>query len=288
MSDAAWIMLIGALAGISNALLGSVMVLRRMSMLGDAISHSVLFGIVAAFLLSGTRSPLAMMVGAGVVGLLTAYLTALLHRHGKLQEDASMGVVFTWLFAVGVILIAAFARSIDLDQDCVLHGEIAFAPFDRWTLFGYDIGPRAFWMLLGVTILNVSFVMLTFYRLKVLTFDPNFALGAGFSVTAWHYAIMTLVSLTVVASFEAVGAILVVAMLVVPASAALLVSKSLVSLMIIAVLIAVLASIGGYGIAAAFDGSISAAMALVGGAFLLMALAVSAARGRCVVSNKVG
>lgn len=275
MSDAVWIILIGALAGVSNALLGSLLVLRRMSMLGDAISHSVLFGIVLAFLVSGSRSPLLMLLGAGGVGILTAYLTSFLHRHGKLQEDASMGVVFTWLFAIGVILIAVYARSIDLDQDCVLHGEIAFAPFERVHLGENDIGPRAFWMLLIITAANLLFVVGAFHRLKVFVFDPQFAATAGFPVMRWHYLLMTLVSLTVVASFEAVGAILVVAMLAVPASAALLLSSGLHQMLWISCMIAVASSLGGYWFAAQLDGSVSAAMALCGGAFFVAALIMS-------------
>ena len=272
ISDELWIIAIACLAGISCSLVGVFLVLRRLAMLGDAISHSVLFGLITAFILFSSRSPIVMFLGATAAGLLTAYLTDFLNRHGKLKQDASIGVTFTWLFAVGIILISAFAAQVDLDQECVLYGEIAFAPFDRFNVFGLDIGPRAFWILLFVTILNLIFVAVGFRRLRTIAFDPVLASTLGLSVTLWHYLLMTLVSVTTVAAFESVGAILVVALLVIPANAAYLLSKSLSSMLMQAVFFSVLSALAGYFFAAQFDVSISGAIVVASGVILLFVI----------------
>ncbi len=222
-----WILATASLVAVSCSMVGVFLVLRRMSLLGDAISHSVLLGIVLAYLAVGSRSVVAMMIGATVIGLLTAWLSNTLHRVSKLQTDASIGIIFTWFFAVGVILISVYAGQVDLDQECVLYGEIAFVPFDTVVWGESDIGPRAFWLILGVFLLNLLMVLIGFERFKLVAFHPALAVSLGVNVVFWHYLLMTMVSLTTVASFDAVGAILVVALLVIPASAAYLLAKSL-------------------------------------------------------------
>lgn len=275
MSPELWIMLIASLAALSCALVGCLLVLRRMAMLGDAISHSILFGIVVAYLITQSRSPWIMGIGALFVGLLTSYLSNFLHLRGKLQEDASIGIVFTWLFALGVILISLFAGQIDLDQDCVLYGELAFTPFDTLTLFGSEIGPRAFWMLLVVSIFNVCCIAIGYRKLKLCAFDPILARSLGIRVEFWHYLLMSLVSLSTVAAFESVGAILVVALLVVPANTALLFASSLLGMLVLASLFGMSSALSGYWLASYFDASISASIALMGGAFFVIALLAS-------------
>jgi len=218
--DGRWIMATGSLVAIGCALVGSFLVLRRMSMLGDAISHAVLPGIVLAFLFTGSRAILPMLIGAGALGLLTAFLTDVLNRQGKLQTDAAIGVTFTWLFALGVVLISQYAGEVDLDLDCVLYGEILYAPFDRLSVGGHDLGPRVIWSMGGVVVVTALFVALAWKQLKVCTFDPGLAQALGFNVALWHYLLMGAVSLTTVAAFESVGAILVVAMMTAPPNTA--------------------------------------------------------------------
>ncbi len=272
ISDDVWVILIAILVGLSCSLVGVFLVLRRMSMLGDAISHSVLFGIVMGFLVTGSRDPFIMIVSAALVGLLTAFLTSFLNSQGRLQEDASIGVTFTWLFALGVILISAFAGSVDLDQECVLYGEIAFAAFDRWIFQGVDLGPRSFWLLLLVTSGTGIFVACSFRRLKLLCFDRTLAHSLGISVTFWHYTLMAFVSMVTVAAFDAVGAILVVALLVTPANSAFLLAKSVLGMLLLALGFAVLSALGGYFLAAQVDASISAAIALISGLIFIVVL----------------
>jgi manganese/zinc/iron transport system permease protein len=279
MSTGAWIILIGALVGGSCALVGCFLVLRRQAMMGDAISHAVLPGIVLAFMLTGSRNTLPMLVGAGSFGLLTAFLTSVLERHGKLQPDASLGVTFTWLFAVGVILVSAFAGHVDLDAECVLYGEIEYTPLYTWRIGDADLGPRAAWILGAVALANVLFVALGYKQLKLCAFDSSLATAVGINVTLWHYLLMAFVSLTTVAAFESVGAILVVALLIVPANTAYLLTDRLSSMLAIAVLVGVASSIGGYGLARTIDGSTSAAIGVVAGILFTAAALFSPRHG---------
>lgn len=265
-----WILITASLVAASCALVGVFLILRRMSLLGDAISHSVLLGIVLAYLVSGSRSIVAMMIGAILIGLLTAWLSNSLHKLGKLQTDASIGIIFTLFFALGVILISIFAGQVDLDQECVLYGEIAFVPFDTINYGTQDLGPRAFWMILIVFVLNLMVVLIGFERFKIVAFHPALALSLGIGVSFWHYLLMTMVSLTTVASFDAVGAILVVALLVIPASSAYLLAKSLKGMLLWALGYSQLSVIIGYGVAVVLDSAISASIAVMAGVLLFV------------------
>jgi manganese/zinc/iron transport system permease protein len=275
-----WIVLAGALAAAACALVGCFLVLRRMSMLGDAISHAVLPGIVIAFLLTNSRAPLPVLIGAGALGLVTALAIELLHRGGKLQQDASIGVTFTWMFAVGVILISLFAGQVDLDQECVLYGEIAYVPWDLWTLpSGASLGPRAVWILGFTLVFNLAWVLLAWKELKICAFDPELAASLGIPVAAFHYLLMGATSITTVTAFESVGAILVVALLVGPPATAYLLTDRLAHMVAIAVAVGVACAGLGYLLARAMDGSIAGAIAVVIGVVFTLALLFSPSHG---------
>lgn len=273
------IIVTGTLTAAACSLLGSFLILRRMSMLGDAISHAVLPGIVLAFLISGSRNPIPMLIGASVLGLFTAFCTEALHRAGRLQQDAAIGVTFTWLFAVGVILVSMYAGQVDLDQDCVLYGEIAYVPWDTWLWRGLDMGPRAIWIMGGVFLLDLLFVLTCYKELKITTFDPALAESLGISTRLFHYLLMAAVSLTTVAAFESVGAILVVAMLIAPAATAYLLTDRLSYLLGIAVGIGIASAAGGYELARLLDASIAGGMATVAGALFALAFLFSPSHG---------
>ena len=273
MTPAFWIIVIGALAAGSCALVGSFLVLRRMAMLGDAISHAVLPGIAIAFLVSNSRAPLPMLIGAGSLGLVTAVVVQWLHRGGRLQQDASIGVTFTALFAVGVILISAFAGQVDLDQECVLYGEIAYAPWDPWiNAAGRSFGPRAAWILGATFAFNLAWITLSFKELKLCAFDPELAAALGVRVSLFHYLLMGATSITTVTAFESVGAILVVAMLVGPAATAYLLTDRLSRMLMISVALGAVASALGYVLARWLDCSIAGAMSVVIGAMFVLAM----------------
>lgn len=269
--DTVWILIIGSFVATSCALVGCFLVLRKLSMLGDAISHAVLPGIVIAFMLTGSRNTFPMLIGAMATGMLAALLTDVLSRFGKLQSDAAIGVTFTWLFAIGVILVSKFTGMVDLDVDCVLYGEIIFAPLDTVSSGGYNLGPRAAWLAGLVCVANLLFVTLGYKQLKICAFDPALAASIGIQVAFWHYLLMGFVSLTTVASFESVGAILVVAMLIVPPNTAYMLTDRLSHMLAIAVAVGVLSAIGGYALAAWLDGAVAGAMAVVSGALYLLA-----------------
>ncbi len=272
MSHEFWVLAIGGLVSFSCSLIGVLLVLRRQAMMGDAISHSVLLGLVAAFLLTGSRDISVMFMGAVVVGLATALLIDLLHQSGHVQQDASIGIVFTAFFALAVLLISGYGGLIDLDQECVLYGEIAFAPFDALVMGGHDLGPRTFWALLLVSLANLIFVTLGYSRLKVICFNASFAATVGISVTLWHYGLMALVSSTTVAAFDAVGAILVVALIVIPANTAYLHARSLRAMFVWAVVWGWLATVLGYWLARHMDVSIAASIAVMSGVIFAVVL----------------
>ena len=257
-----WILTIGAMTNVACAVVGCFLVLRRMSLIGDAISHSVLPGLVIAFLLSGTFSIGYMFVGALIAALLTTFLTEVIHRHGGVPTDASMGVVFTSLFALGVLLVKQYGTGIHLDIECLLSGELAFV--DRIVLPGTDI-PRSF-VAIGIVLLINLFVLILFWKeLKVSAFDPALSTTLGFSSKAMHYLLMGLISITTVASFEQVGVILVVAMLIAPGATAHLLADRLRNVIIIAVAVAIVSSVGGYYLATWLDANIAGAMSVTVG-----------------------
>lgn len=275
MSPTLVILLVACLVAASCAVLGTFLVLRKMALLGDAISHAVLPGIVLAFLFTGSRSPLPMVLGAGALGVLTVVLVELFNRTRRLSEDASIGVVFPALFAIGVLLISRYAAQVDLDLDCVLYGEIAYAPWDLWLVGERSLGPKALWVNGGVLAANLIFVGLFYKELKVTTFDRELAQALGFMPLLMHYLLMSLVSVTVVGAFESVGAILVVAMLVVPPATAYLLTDRLSRMLALAVALGLVSAVGGYGLARWLDASIAGSMATVAGVQFLLVFFVS-------------
>lgn len=274
------IIITAALVASSCALLGCFLILRKMAMVGDAISHAVLPGIVIAFLISGSRDSVTMLAGAGLVGILTTFLIEFFHKKAKLQTDASIGVTFTWLFAVGVVLISLFAGKVDLDQDCVLYGEIAYVPLDLIILpDGLIMGPKAIYITGVILAAILLFIILGYKELFLTTFDPAFATALGISTSLWHYLLMGAVSATTVASFESVGAILVVALLIGPAATAYLFTDNFKVMLVLAAGTGVLASILGYYIAYWLDGSIAGAIAMVIGVLFTLAVFFAPAHG---------
>ena len=265
-----WVIITGVLVGITCSIAGVFLILRKMSMIADAISHTVLFGIVMAFIITHSLNGFWMLVGAAIAGILTAYFVQLLHSTG-IQEDAAIGVVFTSLFALGVLLITMYAGDVHLDVEHVLMGEIAFVPWDQWTFLSLKM-PKAVWMLLFVLSLNVGFLLLFFKEMKLATFDPVYAASIGVPVLFLHYGFMTSISFTTVAAFDSVGAILVVAMLIGPAATAYLISKTVKQMFIYSMLFGATASIVGYYLAKFWDTSIAGMMATTVGLLFIITL----------------
>jgi manganese/zinc/iron transport system permease protein len=268
--DSFWIIFVASLAAINCGIIGTYLVLRKVAMMADAITHAVLPGIVLAYLFTGSKSSFTMLLGASSAGLLATWLMAFLHKTVRLQSDASIGINFTWLFALGIALIALFSKKVDLDPDCVLFGEVAYAPLNIWqTPGGLILGPRSVYILVAVLLFNLTLVLTSYKEFAITTFDPDFATSIGMKTTLWHYFLMAATSLTAVASFEVVGAILVVALFVVPASTAYLLTKRLSHMLLLACFLGVIIAISGYYLALYLNGSISGAMVTMAGILFL-------------------
>ena len=240
-----WIVVAGVLCAVAAALPGNFLVLRKMSMLGDGISHGVLPGLAAAFFLTGSRSSLPMFLGAVLFGLLTAVMTQWIRDFGHVDEGAALGVTFTALFALGLVMIVRAADHVQLDPGCVLYGAIELTPLDRWTLAGWEI-PRVVVVLSVVLLLNLVFVSLLYKELKLSSFDPALATASGFHAGMLHYLLMVVVAVTAVASFESVGNILVVAMLIVPPATAALLTDRLGRMIVASAVLAALSAVLGH------------------------------------------
>ncbi|AIC96363.1 Manganese transport system membrane protein mntD [Shouchella lehensis G1] len=272
-----WILITGALVGMTCGIVGAYLILRRMAMMADAISHTVLLGIVLAFLVTQRLDGIHMLIGAALAGLLTTFLVQWFHSKG-VQHDASIGVVFTSLFAIGVILISTSVGNVHLDVQHTLMGEIAFIPFNTTNLFGLEI-PVATLMLVVVFVIVLGFILLLYKEWKLLAFDAGLALSLGLPVLFLHYLFMGLVSITTVASFDAVGAIMVVAMLVTPAASAYLWTERLSVMIMLSASFGALSAISGYYVAYWIDSSISGSMAMMTGVVFLLSFLFSPTHG---------
>lgn len=270
---------VAVLVAVSCALPGVFLILRRMALLSDAISHAILLGIVLAFFVTEDLTSPLLVVAACATGLLTVLAVEILQRTGRMREDAAIGLVFPFLFSLGVILISRYAGTVHLDTDAVLLGELAFVPFNRFVALGIDWGPRALLMMGGILALNVILLALFFKELKIVTFDPALAAAAGISPVVVHYGLMTSVSLTAVGSFDAVGSILVVALMIAPPATAYLITDRLVPLIIWSAAIGAASAIGGYWIAHALDASIAGSMASTAGLMFAAAFLFSGNQG---------
>jgi manganese/zinc/iron transport system permease protein len=281
------VLLVAVCAAIACALPGTFLVLRRMSMMGDAISHAVLPGLVIAFVVTGTRGSWPMFVGAAVVGVLTAWLTEVVRKGGNVDEGASMGVVFTSLFAVGLVLVNLYGHRADLDPGCVLYGMLETVgnsvAFDA---FGIGI-PWAAVKLGIVAIVNLLLVVALFKEFRISSFDPALATTVGINATFMHFLLMTMTAVTTVAAFEAVGSILVVAMLIVPAATAHLLTDRLWLLVVLGMIIAVASAVVGHLSAIVIPAwiglekslTVAPMVAVAGGAMLFTAVFFSPGHG---------
>jgi manganese/zinc/iron transport system permease protein len=264
------IMATGALVGSAATLVGVFLVLRRNSMLSDAISHSIVFGIVIVWLLTRQQSGPVQLIGAALTGVLTVFLTEALVSTRKVKDDAAIGLVFPVLFSIGVLLLNLYARDVHIDTHTVLLGEIGFVWLDTMTVAGYVIPQAVVWMG-AVTLVNALFVGLLYKELKLATFDPALARALGFAPAVLFYALLMLTSVTAVAAFDAVGAILFIAFVIVPPSAAYLLTDRLSLMLVIGIVISIASSVSGYYAAVALDVSIGGMMAVMTGAFLALA-----------------
>ena len=270
MIESLYILIITSLA---CAILGVFLVLRRLSMVSDAISHSVLLGIVIGYFITKDIGSALLIIGASLFGVLTTICIELLIKSKRVSEDASVGIIFPMFFSVAVILITRYARNVHLDTEVVLIGEIILAPFHRINFLGASL-PKALVQMSFVLLINIIFVTVFFRKLKISSFDPVYAGVAGIAGTGLYYIFMALISFTAVSAFESVGAILAIAFFISPAASAYLISKDLKITLLLSAVYAIVNSCIGYFLAVKFNVSMSGMCAVVSGLTFMITMAV--------------
>ncbi|MDQ8180889.1 metal ABC transporter permease [Pelagicoccus sp. SDUM812005] len=275
-----WIFLMGFFVTAACGFLGTFIVWRRMALVGDAISHSVLPGLVIAFLVSQSRDTLPMFLGAVGAGVLTTGLIEVIHQKSRIKTDAALGIVFTTLFAIGVVLVSLYGENVDLDTDCVLYGELEHVTLEPLSsVFGLFEAPGSVIRMGVVSLLVVGLVILFYRPLVVSSFDPGLARSMGMNPAAMHHALMSLLAIVVVSSFEAVGAVLVIAMLIFPGTTASLLSDRLPVILGITLVIAFLGALLGMHFALWLDISTAGAISTVIFGMFLLAWVFAPRRG---------
>lgn len=259
------------ITAVSCALLGVFLVLKNMAMVADALSHTVLLGIVLGYFIAGDLDSPILFVGAALFGVMTVYAIEYAVNKFAIQSDAATGLVFTLLFALAIILISKYARNVHLDVDVVLSGEVVFATLNTMEIFGIQV-PISFARMFVMLVINLAFVTVTYQQLKVSIFDPVYAKSIGVAVGFLNLVLMTLVSITTVVAFDTVGAILVISLMVAPALSAHLLSKRLSIMLLVALLYGVINSVLGYYVAIYFNVSISGTIAFAGFVTFLLTL----------------
>ncbi|MFD2908360.1 metal ABC transporter permease [Flavobacterium ardleyense] len=273
------IQLIASLVAIACAIPGTFLVLRKMAMISDAISHSILPGIVVGFFITqDLNSPLLILLAA-ITGVLTVVMVEKIQQTKLVKEDTAIGLVFPALFSIGVIMIAKYANDVHLDIDAVLLGELAFTPFDRLYYNDMDLGPKSLWVI-GIILTFTLGLLFAFYKeLKMSTFDAGLATSLGFSPAILHYGLMSVASVTTVGAFDAVGAILVVALMIAPAATAYLLTTNLKKMIALACLFGVFSAISGYWAANYLDASIAGSIATMLGLVFLVVYLFAPSKG---------
>ena len=273
------IQLIASLVAIACAIPGTFLVLRKMALISDAISHSILPGLVIGFFITHDLGSPLLIIMAALSGVVTVVLVEFIQKTKLVKEDTAIGLVFPVMFSIGVILISKNANDVHLDTDVVLLGELAFAPFDRFLLDGMDLGPKSLWTIGVILLITLGLLFAFFKELKISTFDAGLATALGFSPVVLHYGLMSVASVATVGAFDAVGAILVVALMIAPAATAYLLTDNLKKMLLLSVFFGVFSAIAGYWLAHWLDASISGSMTTVLGLVFLLVYLFAPKRG---------
>ncbi len=272
MSFAMGTALLAVVTALTCALPGVFVVLRKNSMLVDAISHAILPGIVVGYFFTHDLNSPMLIICAAFAGLVVVLGSEWLSRTGLLTGDAPQGLIFPALFSAGVILVTLNFANIHLDTHAVLVGDLNLAAFHHLSVGGVSIGPSYLYVMLGVLALNITFLTLFHSKLKVTTFDPQFASSIGIRSGMLNTAFMFMVSLTVTAAFNAAGAILVISLMIVPPATAYLLSRRLDLMIALTAVIATAGALAGFRIAYLLDAATSAGMAVFYGLVFVVVL----------------
>ena len=240
------LLLITILVSLTNSFIGNYLILRKSALLSFALSHASLFGIALVFLFIKDLDSPFLVVGAGLTGVLIVAGVQYFSKVKNVKEDSALGLLYLTFFALGIILISQFASQTTLSIDSAITGHLLFTVFQRFEIFGIDIGPRIIWVMLGLLFLNISFITILNKELKLTIFDPDLARVLGYNPTLLSYLLLTMASITIVGSYEAVGIILVVSFMIVPPATAYLLTSSVNEMIYVSSMIAISGSVLGF------------------------------------------
>ena len=253
------------ITGISSGLIGSYIMLRRMSLLGDALAHAVLPGVVIGFMIAG-KGQVAIFIGAVISGIVTVLLISFVNRNSKIKEDTSIGVIFTGAFALGILLVSQL-KQVHIDLSSYLFGDVL-------GVSNSDI------ILSSIIMFMIIICVVLFYKqLLITSFDPTMAMAIGISTSAVHYLLMSLLSMTIVTSLQSVGIVLLVAMLITPPATAYLLTDKMKNLLFLSAGIGTASGVSGLFLSYYFNFSSGASMVLVGVFFFFLAFIFSPKEG---------
>lgn len=268
------LLIISIITALACVLPGNFLILRGASLISDALSHAILFGIVVTFLIvHDINSPL-IFLGAIISGIATVTITEMLTKSGKLNHDAAIGLTFPFLFSIAVILINLFANNVHLDTDAILVGELAFAPFYKLYIFGNDCGPIALWSMSIILCINIACISYFYKELQLTTFDPVYAQTMRYQPRLFHYLVMILTSITIIQAFHTTGTILVISFIVTPAATAYLLTKKLHEMILLSCLLAIIAVLAGFLIAHNLNSSIAGSITLANGILFFVTMLI--------------
>lgn len=269
---ALWLVLMAFFVALPCSQMGSFLILRRMALTGDAISHSIFPGVVVAFYITGDLASPWLIVGAGLAGLASTVIIELIHKWTRVKQDAATGISFTALFALGVVLMEILlGRNVDLDLECVLHGRLGLLLEEDQVSFIGMLIPAPVLVMAGVAAFTLVLLGLFFRIMTLSSFDADLAASYGYRPAVIHYSMMFVVSFVVVAAFQAVGAILVIALLILPGAAAYLCTYRLKFMLILAALHAFISAVGGLYLHVWFNSNMAASVVVCGGLLFLLA-----------------
>ena len=259
MTDALIVLI---LTSISCSLLGIFLILRKLSMMTDAISHSVLLGIVLAFFLVRDLDSPLLIIGASLMGLVTVFLIESIGKLKLAKLDDATAIVYPLLFSIAVILISKFFRNVHLDTDIVMMGEVIFSSMIRTQIFGIEVSKSILEAALSL-ICVIAFIGIFYRKLKIGSFDEEFASLVGISTGLIFYSLMTITSFVAVTSFNNVGAIIVISFFIGPAAIALLFARSLREAFLLATLASLINPSLGFFLAIRLNVSITGMIATI-------------------------
>ncbi len=274
--------LIASLVALACSLAGNFLVLRGTALMSDAISHSVLLGIVLMFFITHNVHSPWMFIGATLIGMLTVTTAELIIRTKRISLDTTIGLIFPLFFSIAVLLINYYAHTIHLDTDAVFLGELAFAPFQRFLFLGKDYGPSSLWSMFLILIINMYFVKQFYKELLFSTFDPDQAKILGYKPDWMNYALMALTSITIVGAFNTAGSILVIAFMIIPPAAAFLITNHIKEMMVMSSLFALLSAVTGCLLAHLINASITGAIATTNGIIFFIIFLLTSFRSKSI------